>query len=617
MKKYLIALVALAFTATSCEDFLAKENPNAYDAAYYFKDEASLEIYSNGLHRNFETAIIDFINGDRFSDAMNWDGELLFYTTRYTQKDNASWNWTKLRNTNYFLDNVRKAEAKEEILNHYEGVGRFFRAMFYMDQLETYGRAPWYDHAIETSNKEDVTSLYKDCDARSFIAEKIFEDLDYASKNCLGTAEYRNRASFVNKYVALAMKARFCLFEGTYRKYHTVDPSTNQAWTATEKSQGTKYLQECAAACEEIMNSNIYALSNDYRQMFISADGAGTYSKEFIWARDYNTSLAVNNQSYSINDYMINAQHAQYSFNRDFVMTYLKTDGTPFTSGFAGEDYYKVPFADEFVGRDRRLRETIRYPGFTRADGKLWGADLVYAKTGYQPNKWLTHEINDAINGATQTDVPLIRYAEVLLTYAEAMAEQGKCTEDVWNKSVKLVRERAGVKSIYPTTADPYLVKYFLGEVTNPVILEIRRERGCEFTMEDLRQKDDHRWHMGELLVKTKTGMWVCNEANALSQTRDVELDLNGDGKAENLVSAKLSEKKGFLVLAVNAAGITTSTGKPNSGAGHVLSNGTYGYILTSTSLVAGYKWENKKYVYPIPAVSVTLNEKLTQNYGW
>jgi hypothetical protein len=173
------------------------------------------------------------------------------------------------------------------------------------------------------------------------------------------------------------------------------------------------------------------------------------------------------------------------------------------------------------------------------------------------------------------------------------------------------------VKSIYPTTADPYLVKYFLGEVTNPVILEIRRERGCEFTMEDLRQKDDHRWHMGELLVKTKTGMWVCNEANALSQTRDVELDLNGDGKAENLVSAKLSEKKGFLVLAVNAAGITTSTGKPNSGAGHVLSNGTYGYILTSTSLVAGYKWENKKYVYPIPAVSVTLNEKLTQNYGW
>ena len=144
------------------------------------------------------------------------------------------------------------------------------------------------------------------------------------------------------------------------------------------------------------------------------------------------------------------------------------------------------------------------------------------------------------------------------------MAEQGKCTPDVWNKSVKLVRERAGVQSIYPTTADPYMVKYFLGEVTDPVILEIRRERGCEFTMENLRQKDDRRWHMGELLVKAKTGMWVCDQANALSQTRDVELDLNGDGKAENLVSAKLSEKKGFLVLAVNAAGITTPSGKPN-----------------------------------------------------
>lgn len=617
MKKYLIALVALAFAATSCEDFLTKENPNSYDAVTYFKDASSLKIYSNGLHRSFETAIISFIGGDSQSDAMNWDGEVLFYTARYTQKDNASWSWTQLRSANYFLDNVRKAEAKAEILNHYEGVGRFFRAMFYLDKLQTYGRAPWYDHAIETSNNEDVALLYKDCDSRSFIAGKIFEDFDYAAKNCLGTAEYRSRASFVNKYVALAMKARFCLYEGTYRKYHTVDPSTNQAWTAEEKAQGTKYLQECAAACQEIMNSNIYSLSKDYRQMFISADGAGTYAQEFIWARDYNTSLLVNNQEWSINDYMINAQHANWSFNRDFVMTYLKTDGTPFTSDFAGEDYYKVAYADEFKGRDRRLCETMRYPGFTRADGKLWGADLVYAKTGYQPNKWLTNEINDAINSATQTDVPLIRYAEVLLTYAEAMAEQNLCTQDVWNKSVKLVRERAGVKSIYPTTADPYMVKYFLGEVTDPVILEIRRERGCEFTMENLRQDDDSRWHMGELLVKTKTGMWVCDEANALSQTHDVELDLNGDGKAENLVSAKISSKSGFLVLPVNVAGITTSNGKVNSGAGHVLSNGTYGYILTSTSLVAGYKWENKKYVYPIPSVSVTLNDKLTQNYGW
>lgn len=617
MKKYLFILVALAFAATSCEDYLIKEDSNAYDALTYFKDESSLEIYSNGLHRDFTINNYNFLRGDRHSDAMNWDGQLLFLTSNYGQNDNSSWSWNKLRNTNYFLDNLRKAEAEEEILNHYEGVGRFFRAMFYMDMLDRYGRIPWYDYAIETSNEEHVESLYKDCDPRSFIAMKIFEDLDYASKNCLGSAKYRSRASFVNKYVALAMKARFCLYEGTYRKYHTVDPSTNKNWTSEEIAQGKMYLQQSAAACEEIMNSNIYSLSDDYRQMFIDPDGAGTYTQEFIWARDYNKSLGVNNSGYSVNNYMINAQHEQFSFSRDFVMTYLKTDGTPFTSDFAGEDYYKVAFADEFIGRDRRLHETIRHPGFTRADGKLWGPDLVYAKTGYQPIKYLTHEINDQINDASDVDVPLIRYAEILLTYAEAMAEQGKCTEEVWNKSVKLVRERAGVTSIYPTTADPYMVNYFLGEVTDPVILEIRRERGCELIMENLRDQDINRWHMGELLVKLKTGLWVCDEANALSQVNDVELDLNGDGIAENMVSARISAKQGFQLLPVNVDGVTTSSGGANSSAGHVLSNGNYGYIITNTSIVANYKWENKKYVYPIPPVSVTLNDNFTQNYGW
>ena len=122
---------------------------------------------------------------------------------------------------------------------------------------------------------------------------------------------------------------------------------------------------------------------------------------------------------------------------------------------------------------------------------------------------------------------------------------------------------------------------------------------------------------MGELLVKHKTGIWVCDETNPLQQDKDVELDLDGDGKSDNVVSARLSELKGKLVLAVNAEGIQTASGKVNSGAGHILSNGTWGYVITNTTLVEGYQWEDKKYVYPIPPQSVTLNENLTQNKGW
>lgn len=602
MKRFFIAAITICLAATSCEDFLTKENPNAIESEYFFTDESSLSLYSNGLLRTYSTKLIDFLNGDRYSDTQNWDGEYMFYTDRYEVKDNTSWSWTALRSINYFLENMRKANASEAILNHYEGVGRVYRALFYYDKLQTYGAVPYYDFVIEAT---DTDALLKQRDSRSVIFRHILDDLDYACENCSVDSKFVSSRNQINRYVALALKARMCLFEGTYRKYHSVDPSTGQPWTAEEKAEGDKFLRECADACEKIMSSGVFSLYPKYREMFINADGAKNCACEFIWARDYNTELSVNNTSYSINDYMINAQHAQYSFNRDFVMTYLNVDGTPFTSKYEGEKYYEVSFEDECKGRDGRLAGTIRTPGFTRDGGKVhYAPDLVYAKTGYQPCKWLTDDLGrDEINASTDTDVPLIRYAEVLLSYAEAKAELGECTQDVWNKTLKLTRERAGVKSIYPTAADPYMVKYFLGTVTDPVILEVRRERGVELTMENLRQRDIRRWHMGELLVKAKTGIWI--------PSLETPMDLDGDGVMDNIVSSVLTEKPGLKVLTVNYNGST------KSGAGHILSEGDHGYIITSTKLVAGYNWTEKKYLYPIPSGSVTLNEGLSQNYGW
>ncbi len=602
MKRYIIAAIALCMMATSCDDFLSRQNPNAIESEYFFTDESSLNLYTNGLLRTYSTKLIDFINGDRYADTQNWDGEYLYYTDRYEVKDYTSWSWTALRSINYYLESMRQAQAEESILNHYEGVGRVFRALFYFDKIQAFGAVPYYDFVIDDANTE---ALYKDRDARSYVFEKVFEDIDYACDNCLTTGKFVDSRTLINKYVALALKARMCLFEGTYRKYHTVDPSTGVAWTAEEKAQGEKYLKECADACEKLIASGAFSLYPKYREMFNQGGGTSNCASEFIWARDYDTELAVNNTSYSINDYMINAQHAQYSFNRDFVMTYLCTDGTPFTSKYSGDKYYEVSFADECKGRDARLAGTIRTPGFTRDGGKVrYAPDLVYAKTGYQPCKWLTDDLGrDEINAATDTDVPLIRYAEVLLAYAEAKAELGECTQAVWDKTIKPLRERGGVKSIYPTEADPYLVNYFLNTVTDPVILEVRRERGVELTMENQRQRDIRRWHLGELLVKPKTGIWI--------PALETPMDLDGDGKNDNVVSSTKTEAAGLKVLTVNYNGST------KSGAGHILSEGDHGYIITSTTLCDGYKWEEKKYVYPIPLSSVTLNSNLTQNYGW
>lgn len=612
MKKYIaLAFMAASLLAVSCQDFLNKENPNAIESEHFFTGETSLELYSNGLIRGYLPSILDFINIDRYSDTQAWDGELLFYTDRFTVADQGSWSWTRLRSINYYLENLRKADCEEAVLNHYEGVGRFFRAMFYIDKLQTFGAVPWYDHVIDPADEEE---LYRQRDARSFIAGKILEDLDYACENCSSDAKFRVRSTYVNKYVALAMKARFCLFEGTYRKYHTNDPSTGKAWTSEEKAESTKYLNECVKACEAIMNSKVYSLIDDpakratqYRNMFIDKDGCSQYTKEWIWAVDCDENLGVKNASYSINDYMKNAQHAQYAFNRDFVMTYLKRDGTPFTSDYEGTSYYNVSFHDEMLApRDYRLTQTIKYPGFKRDGGKVAMApDFTYSKTGYQPIKYLTDYIKDEINDATFSDFPLIRYAEVLLSYAEAKAELGQCSQAVWDQTIKPIRERSGVTSIYPTKADPYMVQYFLNTVTDPILLEIRRERGTEFAMEGLRYQDDMRWHMGQLLIKTKTGMYI--------PAIEVDMDLDEDGKMDNIVSNKLKEKAGMYVLQIDWEGGNNSF----SGAGHRLSEGDHGYILGYKKLSDSYTWPEKKYVRPIPSPDVTLNKDLSQNAGW
>ena len=391
MKNHIAILIG-ALALCSCEDYLTQENPNKIESEYYFTDESSLEIYTNGFIRSFATAIKSFVDGDKNADTHSWDGQAAYFMDNYSADDATNWttsNWSQLRSINYYLDNMRNAVASDAILDHYEGVGRFFRALFYIDKVQTFGAVPWYDTSIDATDRE---ALFKDRDNREFVASKILEDLDYACTYCLTSDKYRVRASYIHRYVALALKARFCLYEGTMRKYHAVDPSTGRAWT---KDESRFYLGECVKACEAIMGDGVYKLTDDpakrqtqYRDMFTNADACGVYTDEFIWARDYDIDLKV---TYAINNYMVNPQHANYAFTRQFIDTYLMTDGTPFTSKYP--DYDDLDLVAECTDRDYRLAQTIRTPGFTRDGGTTqWAPDVKFSKTGYQPIKWLTDD---------------------------------------------------------------------------------------------------------------------------------------------------------------------------------------------------------------------------------
>ena len=158
----------------------------------------------------------------------------------YLATTSTSWGWGSIRNVNYFIQYNTDPSVPEEIRNHYTGIARLFRALLYYDKLVTYGAVPWIDKPLDPTDDD----LYKAQDSRDVIITHIMEDLDYAFDHIttVGITPYSNT---VNKWTALALKSRICLFEGTFRKYHANGGS----------KFGSAYLEGCTISAEELLKA--------------------------------------------------------------------------------------------------------------------------------------------------------------------------------------------------------------------------------------------------------------------------------------------------------------------------------------------------------------------------
>ena len=115
-----------------------------------------------------------------------------------------------------------------------------WRAYFYYAKVQNFGDVPWMDHALDIEDE----ILYAPRDSREFVMSKVLEDLNFACENLSGDTKFNG---VINKWVALALKSRVCLYEGTFRKYHLVNPSTNVAWN-DKYGKAEDFLKECVAA---------------------------------------------------------------------------------------------------------------------------------------------------------------------------------------------------------------------------------------------------------------------------------------------------------------------------------------------------------------------------------
>ncbi len=192
-------------------------------------------------------------------------------------------------------------------------------------------------------------------------------------------------------------------------------------------------------------------------------------------------------------------------------------------------------------------------------------------------------------------DLSILRYAEVLLNYAEAKAELagGVLSTEVWNKTIRPLRERAGVAGDRPATVDP-VAGGLLFDRTEPRLAgNPTRARRRTAAGESALRTNLMRWHEGELVTAPWEGLYI--------PALDEPLDLNGDGEPDLCVTQqKAGSLKGVYYIVLSEGAYT-------------LSEGTSGRLQYAVER----NWSEKMYLRPVPRTALSVIPALGQNHGW
>lgn len=575
MKKFLIALT-FGLGLASCD--LNKLPLDSVSPETFFQTENDLLLYTNSFYNMLPSAE-DIYNEDVDNIVKNSLRDEL-QGTRVVPTNGGGWSWNNLRNINYFLVNSHKCPDANAVAR-YNGLARFFRAYFYFGMVKRFGDVPWYSTPIETNDEELLT---KGRDPRTVVMDSVMADIDYA----IATLPNNKNVNSVTKWTALALKSRIALYEGTFRKYHTEFNLPN----------ADRFLDACISASDELIKNSGYVIYTDtpataYQKLFASDNAI---PDEVILARDFSDDLQV---YHNLNYYTMTASYGRPGLEKKLVNSYLMADGTRFTD-IPGYD--KFGFTEEVKNRDPRLSQTIRTPGYTRiGETNKLVQEFGATTTGYQLIKFVSEPKWDTFNKDI-TDMPIFRYAEVLLNYAEAKAEKGTLTQADLDMSVKLTRDRVGMPNINLAAAnanpDPYLAAQYLNVsgANKGVILEIRRERRIELVMENYFRWDDLvRWKEGQLLTKVFKGIYFPGLG---------EYDLDDDGDTDLIIYDGNKPNVNNVQLLKLGSDI-------------ILENGNKGGNILIHSHINKKFDETKDYLYPIPLQELLLNPNLTQNPNW
>lgn len=538
MKKFKIQYLLFFFLVSACEIDRLPENTVSDES--FWKSENDLRAAANYLYTFLPTMPT---TSDNWSD----DGFAMVANdissgTRLPPATAADYSspYLVIRAANNIIEKSALALSAGVVpatVDIYVAEARFFRAWAYLQLLQKYGDVP----LVLTTLSEDSEELTSPATPRAQIIDAIYSDLD-ASSSKLPTATQRGSTTNygrITKTAALALKARAALFEGTRAKFH-------------KYGEPAKHLNLAAKAAKDVIDSKEHSLLSDYFNLFQYA-GEGRQNPENILVRQYGNSMTDQILSHNIG-LIINGSSNP---TKVLIDSYLMKDGLPISKS----PLYTTPksHTEIFANRDPRLSATVMKQGdqYFQNTGYTF-PQLVYHTTGFCFRKFINAADQLAPNNNQSfIDLPIIRYAEVLATYAEAVYELNENISDAdLDLSLNLIRARAGI---------PSLTNSFVAANGLNMREEIRRERRVEFTMEGLRYWDIIRWKTAEIeLPKPVLGCYYFPD---------------GFGTQKPIVDDN-------------------------------------NFILVQTASTRRFD-PAKDYLWPIPINELALNPKLVQNPGW
>lgn len=474
--KYKLSIVTLSFLtiflSTSCVKLDLSPYDRVSDTKYWNNNEAAINAL-NSCYANLMSA-----NEVLYSDAMTDNAYCKVGSINQAigngsyASDNpyilSVWSskYAGIRACSILLDNIDKVPAlTDELKNRYISEAKVIRAYLYFELYSKFGDIPFFTKTITIEESQTINRTPK-----AEIVESLLIDLNHAIDNNYLPESYSGKdKGRITKYAAMALKARMLLFEGRFAEVKTETDKIIGKFELFPSYEGLFYAE----------NENNLEVILDIQYMLNTREHRVQY--EFLPP--------------SLGGY------AQLAPLQELVDNYIATDGLPIDKS---SDYSP---SQPYINRDPRLASTIIYTGnsYKMADGSEsvincdkgnnkdgYGFSSDCTPTGYYFKKYWDKAHRESLNSGL--NIILIRYADVLLMNAEAVAETSVLDAATWNKTIKPIRIRAGFTKASALDLPASSSKQDLIDI-------VRNERRSEFAFEGLRHIDIVRWQVAETLL--------------------------------------------------------------------------------------------------------------------